>query len=147
LELAACGLAVVPHVRISTAAETSLAKVYVEGYKKTGQSNDVEAGTTNSSAIYVGPPISNRDLAEHIRGPGVTVTIFRHPSPHVVILPTDNTVWIGRGSAPQNCGMLIYSYRKGKRPDGWWNVNNSELAQVQRGQLALYEINVGCGKG
>ena len=145
VELAACGF-VLP-VRIASSAQISLGEIYVEGYQKAGQSNDAEPGTTNSSAIYVGPAIGNRDLADRIRGPRVTVTIFRHPSPHVVILPTDNTVWIGRGSAPQNCGMLIYAYRRGKSPDARWNVNAAELAQARKGKLAIYEITVGCGRG
>ncbi len=145
-EVAACGLTGLP-VRTSSMGEMSLAQIRVTGYQKTGEFADAEPGTTNSSAVYVGPPISNSGLTGVVNGPGVTMTIFPRPSPHIIVLPTDNTVWIGRGHAPLNCGLLIYAYRKGKRPDDWWNITNLQLAQARMGRLSIFEITVGCGKG
>ena len=143
-EVTACSLAGAP---ASTLAERSLQQIRVSGYKEAGESAAFNPGTTSSSAVYVGPPAADSHLMSIVTGPDVSVTIFRTPSPHVVVLPTDNIIWVGRGHAPLKCGLLIYRYRKGKRASDWWRVTDSQLTQVSMGRLSIFEITVTCGKG
>lgn len=131
----------------ATAAQKSLAQIRVIGFTRTGTTDDTAPGTSDASGVYVGHPVGNADLTNVLTGPGVTVTIFRKPSPYVAILPTDNTVWIGRGNAPLGCGLQIYQYRPGKSPDDWWNVSGSQLAQAGAGKVRILKIIVVCGRG
>ncbi len=131
----------------ATAAQKSFAQITVIGFARTGITDDTAPGTSDASGVYVGHLAGNADLINVLTGPGVTVTIFRKPSPYVAILPTDNTVWIGRGDAPLGCGLQIYQYRPGKSPDDWWNVSDSQLAQARVGKVRILQITVLCGKG
>src|SRR5216684_2580436 len=121
----------------ATAAQKSFAQIRVIGFTRTGITDDTAPGTSDASGVYVGHLAGNADLINVLTGPGVTVTIFRKPSPYVAILPTDNTVWIGRGDAPLGCGLQIYQYRPGKSPDDWWNVSDSQLAQARSARCAF----------
>ncbi len=131
----------------ATAAQKSFAQIRVIGFTRTGITDDTAPGTSDASGVYVGHLAGNADLINVLTGPGVTVTIFRKPSPYVAILPTDNTVWIGRGDAPLGCGLQIYQYRPSKSPDDWWNVSDSQLAQARVGKVRILQITVLCGKG
>lgn len=130
-----------------TAAERSIAQIRIFGYQKAGESDDAGPGTTTSSAVYVGPSISDGRLARIMNGQGVSLNIFPRPSPNVAVLPSDNTIWIGKGYAPMNCGLLMYRYRDGKPPSKWWDLTGHELAQARMRKVSIFEVTVVCGKG
>ena len=130
-----------------TAAEKSIARIRIFGYQKAGESDDAGPGTTTSSVVYVGPSVSDGRLAQITNGRGVSLNIFSRPSPNVAVLPSDNTIWIGRGRAPMNCGLLMYRYRNGKPPSKWWDLTRHELAQARMRKISIFEVTVVCGKG
>jgi hypothetical protein len=128
-----------------TVADRSLAQIRVSGYQKTGGTSDGNDGDTDATASFMGPATSRDGIAAKISGPGVTASVFSPQSPLSRVVPIDNEIWIGRGTAPLGCGLLIYQFRPAKTPYPWWHITSHQLALVRAGKLSIFEITTACG--
>ncbi len=129
-----------------TAAERSLSQIRVSGYQRTGETSDGSDGDTNATAAFMGPAITRNGIAAKITGPGVTAWIFPRQSRYSRVVPVANDIWIGRGTAPLGCGLLIYQFRPAKTPYSWWHVSRRQLALVRAGKLSIFELTTACGR-
>jgi hypothetical protein len=131
-----------------TPAMQSIGDIQIAGYHHFGEEDDSgPGGNSVSSRIYVGPPISNGRLAQAVTGPGVTLKIASNPDAFVTVTRYDDIDIIGRGTAPMGCGLLVDRYIPGRGVEAWWNIDESQLAQVRAGKLNILEIDVACGTG
>lgn len=56
-------------------------------------------------------------------------------------------IWVGKGRAPQGCGLQVDQFVPTRRPYPWWNITASQLRQVRAGQLSVLVITTVCGNG
>jgi hypothetical protein len=129
-----------------TAAERSLSQIRVSGYQRTGETSDEIDGDTDATAAFVGPAASRAEIATKITGPGVTARVFSPQSRLSRVVPIAIDIWIGRGTAPLGCGLLIYQFRPAKTPYQWWHISRRQVALVRAGKLSIFELTTACGR-